>query len=278
MIKKLYFISLFIIFNISININIYAEIIYSIPGDEISLPVLLERGSLLEFPRPVVSIATPSKFYKFEQQNAIIDTKTKIPIDVKMFLITAIKNAKPEKVTFVLETGEHININLFTSNRAQNSYQLKFPTTILPFSNYNGFLQNEKNLMKSMLRDAVEPGFSREITDIDLQFLEYKNDIKLKLVRRYSGAGLTGWVIKIINITEKEIKLNPTALEVGVPNKASLFQIDHKVLSPCSVDSSNNPKSNSCVTAIRLVLRDSLPTIPVNNSQFPFMLEKTENK
>lgn len=272
--KLIYIYTLFFALNISMYSK--AEVIYSIPGDQISLPILSDRGSLIEFPRPVSSIANPSKYYKFEEQNAILDPKTKMPIDVRMFLVTPVKNAKQEKVTFILETGEHVTINVFSSIRAQNSYQIKFPNTSLPFSNYSSFLQNEKNLMKSMLKDGIEPGFSREITDIDLQFLQYKDDIKLKMVRRYSGAGLTGWVIKVINITEKEIKLNPIALEVGVPNRASLFQIDHKNLSPCSVNASNNPKSNSCVTAIRLVVRDSLPTIPVSASDFPFMLEKIE--
>ena len=67
-----------------------------------------------------------------------------MPIDVRMFLVTPVKNAKQEKVTFILETGEHVTINVFSSIRAQNSYQIKFPNTSLPFSNYSSFCRMKK--------------------------------------------------------------------------------------------------------------------------------------
>ena len=256
---------------------VMADVIYSIPGDEVSMPIQNVRGSLIELPRPVMSIATPSRYYKISAQNAIVDPHTGVATDVRMFLITPQKNAQQEKITFILESGEHVTVNMFPSMRAQNSYQVKFPNSGLPFSNvYSTFMQNEKGIMDSMLKDAEEPGFSREITDIDVQFYQYRNDISMKLVRRYSGSGLTGWVFKVINVTDKEIKLNPVALEVGVPNRAAMFQVDHKTLEPCSVNASTNPKSESCVTAMRIVVRDALPSVPSSSNDFPFMLEKKD--
>lgn len=257
--------------------NAQADVVYSIAGDEVSVPILSGRGSLLELPRPVISIATPSRYYKIDPQNAIVDPHTGVATDVRMFLVTPVKNSQQEKVTFILETGEHVTVNMFPSSRAQNSYQIKFPSSGLPFSNaYSTFMQNEKGMMESMLKDSADPGYSREITNIDVEFYQYKDDINIKLVRRFSGAGLTGWVFTVINKTDKELKLNPVALEVGVPNRAAMFQVDHKTLEPCAINASTNPKSESCVTAMRIVVRDSIPAIPSSSSDFPFYLEKQD--
>lgn len=92
------------------------------------------------------------------------------------------------------------------------------------------------------------------------------------LVRRWEGQGFFGYVFKIVNKSREAVTLNPQALNFESPNRAVLLQADHETLEPCSVNASADPTSNSCVTALRLVVRGERFAVPSSGADLPFRI------
>ena len=126
--------------------------------------------------------------------------------------------------------------------------------------------------MRQMLKDETGNGYQRKILGDNLSIEGYDDKLDLILVRRFEGHGLFGYTFKVINTTDKELNINPHALNFASPNRAALLQMDHESLAPCKENNSAAPGSGSCVAALRLVVRGDNYVKPSKGSDLPFRI------
>jgi hypothetical protein len=209
------------------------------------------KGALVTLPTFVRYVQEPLNFVLTEIPVNAADGKNA----VKSFQIRPrTANPLPEKITFVLANEKRVGLMLTPMANGDDYIDLKFP----PQSGRKGdipqgtFMRDEMALMLTMLRD--ENVSNRRVLNEKASLAEYP-DLDFKLVRDFRSDGLTGLVFIVTNKGKSTLKVNPTVLQFGRPNRGMMIQMDHEVLEPCSVDNSSHPRGRGCVSAMRLVLR-----------------------
>ena len=261
--KKLLF-----IYTLLASIPSYAEDVTLFKGELITLSIN-EIDTIVDLPRPL-RLIPETKNYIIEGIPATMD-KEGHPMDFRSLRIKrARKNSPPEKIPLLMTEGININVQLVSTLGADRHYRLRLPRSATSFQDSN-FMEKELQLMKHMLRDDDGNGFSRQRYEKELILEGYK-DLKLKMVRRYKGNLLLGYVFKLINTSDNEVTIYPQALNFGTPNTAVALQYDHAKLKPCHINNSPNPKGSGCMTVIRLVVRGDNWQSPASQSAMPWQL------
>lgn len=247
--------------------QIFSQIIYVNNGSIITVQVDKTYGATIELPS-AVHIVTPPKYLKVEPLSDPVTNSGQDVLqnqmttnDVKIFQVFP-SNQKHimDKMTFLLWNGKTITVQFVVSEQnSDNFYQLKFTGTNEKSksrfaSNSKYFLSDEKELMIKMLKD--DGGTDRKIVDAKVKIEKYP-DLSVKLVRIFQQDSLTGYVFTFTNSGSESITLNPTVLTMGEPNRIVMIQTDHEELNSCGKNNDPNPRGTGCMTAIRIVTRDS---------------------
>ena len=242
-------------------------------GVTITVPVNTGVGTVLEFPSPV-QITVPSKNFSIKKVITEVDKKSRQAVNIRFFTIKPTIARAVDAVTFVFPNMRSVSMRFISQPGADKHHLFRFPNRRTKFSwDGNIFLENEIDMMIAMLRDESMKGFDKKSVAKKLIIGGY-SDIEMILVRRFQGKGLLGYVFKIINTGDHAITINPAALNFDSPNRAALFQIDHHRLEPCGVDNSSDPRSNSCMAALRIVVRGNHYVMPASMHDLPFRIRR----
>ena len=257
-----------------IPLQVLAEDIMVHRGEIATVPINPRLGTLIEFPRSI-QVVSDTEHYLVSHVATEIDKKSQKPVNVNIVKVKPRRSGSIEDVPFVLTGKKTVTLRFITVAGAPKHHRIKFPAPYnREMASSGRFLENEVQLMKFMLQDKQGKGFSREVVRSPLKIDGYGDKVDIEIVRRYEGQRLFGYVFKLTNTSDEKITVNPHALNFGTPNRAALMQIDHELMEPCSVNNSPNPKSNSCVTALRLVVRGEDYVHPSKQSDLPFMISK----
>jgi hypothetical protein len=246
-----------------------ADDVYVHDGDVSSVTINSQLGTLIEFPHPIQVVSDSSSF-SIENVATEADAEGK-PTNIRIVKIRAKRPGAIESVPFILAGRRSLTLRLVTLPDAPKHQKLRYPERPSQLSS-GKFLGAEITLMKQMLKDETGEGFLKTVMDRKLSIEGFDSKLKMILVRRWEGQGLLGYVFKIVNNSGEAVTLNPQALNFETPNRAVLLQTDHERLEPCSVNASADPTSNSCVTALRLVVKGDRFTVPSSGSDLPFRI------
>ncbi|RYZ90541.1 MAG: hypothetical protein EOP04_03635 [Proteobacteria bacterium] len=245
-----------------------ADDIYVHDGDVSSVTINSSLGTLIEFPQPITVVSDSAQF-------TIEKVATEVSQDGKAvnIRIVKIRPKRPgaiETVPFILTGRRSMNVRFVSLPDAPKHQKLRYPDRNQQIG--GKFLGSEITLMKQMLKDEGGEGFQKSILDKKLSIDGFDTKLSMILVRRWEGQGFFGYVFKIVNKSREAVTLNPQALNFESPNRAVLLQTDHETLEPCSVNASADPTSNSCVTALRLVVRGEHFAVPSSGADLPFRI------
>lgn len=184
--------------------------------------------TILRFNEPVKTISRASDFS--------IETADQASPDYSILSITPRFTKSKSKVTFLLANGAVVSTNIETISNAIPEKTDSF----YDFVPKSSLIEKETNitsdisdleLMKSMVR-------REEVLGIEQRALEREidsgvSDLKVKLVRVYTGAKFNGYVFKITNTSDKKTyAVDLKHLSLGKPNQALLSQTDKEKLGP----------------------------------------------
>lgn len=251
--------------------RLYAGDIHVHKGEISTVTVNSKLGTLVEFSMPI-QVVSDSAHFKIEKVATEVSKKGQ-PVNVRIVKIRPrSRSRKVETVPFLLTGKRSITLRLVSDSGAPKHQRIRFPSNRSKIISSGSFLSSEVSLMRQMLKDSSGNGFQRSVLEENLSIEGYDNKLDLILVRRFDGQGLFGYTFKVINTTEKEIEINPHALNFGSPNRAALLQMDHEKLAPCKANNSAAPGSGSCVAALRLVVRGDSFIKPSKSSDLPFQI------
>lgn len=244
-----------------------ADEIVASPGEQVSLSVNSDVGSVIQLPSSVRTI-TPSRSFVISQLGADIDRTTGQAIDVRTFQVRAVPGGKTEDVTFVLANGQSLKTRLTVMPNSDKYHSIAFRSDRTKRAADARFLTAEVSLLRAMIVDG-ESGTGRQVQDRVVELVGTPK-LKARLVRSYSTSGLAGYTFVIANHSKEPMRLNPGALWVGKPNRAVLAQADSYTLASCK---ESGPET--CATVLRLVVRgrsEAAPLlIPNESAASPFM-------
>jgi len=242
-------------------------------GTTVTVTVNSAVGTVLEFPA-VVQLTVPTKKFKVNKIATTIDKKTRQAINIRFFSVKPTVAGAVDTMTFIFPNKRSVKVRLIAKRGADKHHRFLFPHRKqgVPWAN-DSFLDKEISLVVAMLKDEAGNGFDRQKIYQNLR-IEGANGIDLILVRRFQGRGLLGYTFKLINTGKEAIVVNPAALNFDFPNKAVLFHIDHFRLEPCSENNSSDPKSNSCMAAVRVVVRGDSYVLPASTRDLPFKVKR----
>ncbi len=228
-----------------------AGILVGLPNQEVAAPVNAELGSILELPNPVKTV-TPSKYF------VITSLGMQGQGDARTFQIKPTKGARPESVTFVLAGGKSLALKLTPAVGADKFYQVSIESKRAV--NAQKFLSQELALMKAMLLDD-STGYVREVVDTKVTSIKF-DDLDFRLTRTFSAENLTGYVIRARNKGKVQLKIHPSGLAIGKPNRAIIAQADKDSIEPCPF-LRTKPE---CTVTLRLIVRGAKAPEPVLGS------------
>ncbi len=245
----------------------------SYSGETITIAINSLTGSLIEFPKPL-SVASSSESFVLNRIATESDEKGGA-VNVRILNVVPLRVNALEVVPFVLADRSSISIRFIAQAGADRHTKILLPERRSGRIMAGSFIEDESALMGRMLLDASGGGFTKTVIDQKLEISGY-DDISLTLARRFTGKGLIGYTFKLVNTSDKRMILNPAALNFDSPNRAILLQIDHETLEPCHINASTSPISNSCITALRLVVRGDHFTTPSSKQDLPFTVERKD--
>ena len=229
-------------------------------GQTVTVPLNTASGTVVSLPEPV-RLVPPTSNVVVEplQAQATGDRPSRkgdAPPPVMHFRVTvAMAGApRPEMVTFVLASGLSVPVQFVPAGEAADSFaELQRPRRRV--AAMGDFLGAERALLRSMLLDEA---YRREVVD-ESWIYENVPELRWHLVRRHRGDGLVGYTFHVENLSRAPLRLNPTVLSVGRPNRAVLVQVDHERLADCrSVEQAERTEAEppgTCRTVLRLVVR-----------------------
>jgi hypothetical protein len=241
-------------------------------GGTLTIEVDQNLGSMVEFPYPVKVIPATKYFEISPVETEVADNGT--PVNITILNVKPVSmNQVRELVPIILEGKRSIKVTFVSrdaSDRHHKIVALRQPTFKL-----KGFLEKETFLMTQMLRDEEAEGFKKEAFRRKLDVEGY-DQFDLYLVRKYEGTELNGYIFRLINKTEYEITINPTAINFAEPNRAALLQMDSETLVPCKTKDPAYKPTGPCASTIRIVIRGESFGKFGAKSDLPFFLKPTE--
>lgn len=256
---------------------VYGEDIIVHSGHASTIPVNPRSGTLIEFPKSIRVIGD-SSYFRIKEVVTSVAKKSGKAVNVRIVKVKPKRSGSVETIPFILSGKKSFSIRFVSMEGAAKHHRIRFPSKRRPQAQIpgasNSFLSTEIDLMRKMLLDEEGGGFSRKVMVKELDIEGYGDKLDMAIVRRFEGQGLTGYTFKLENITDEKLVINPQSLNLGTPNRAVLLHIDHEVLQPCSKNNSIDPKSDSCVTALRLVLRDEGYVQPSTGWDLPFSVNR----
>ena len=241
-------------------------------GETVTVLVNDKTGTLVEFPVPVKVVA-PRSHFDIEEVGTKVDKSTGQVVNVSIVHVKARSRGSQETVPFILAGGQSVNLRFIAAIDAAKHRRIRFPKKSRGSMLGGQFLEKETELMTLMLRDEEGAGFSKTVLYESLKIDGY-DDLEMAILRRFEGSGLFGYTFKIVNKSAEKKTINPASLNFGSPNHATLLQIDHETLEPCSVNNSPDPREPSCMTVLRLIVRGEDFVYPSSQPDLPFQVRK----
>ncbi len=248
---------------------VFADDIYVHDGGVSSVTVNGELGTLVEFPFPI-NVVSDSASFSIERVATEVN-QTGEAVNIRIVKVKPIRAGAVETIPFIMAGRKSVSIRFVATPQAPKHQRLRYPER-QGVASGGKFVGTEVTLMKQMLKDESGEGFQKTVIDRRLSIEGYDRKLKMSLVRRWEGQGLFGYTFKIVNKTSEPVTLNPQALNFESPNRAILLQTDHERLVPCTVNTSAEPTADSCVTALRLVVRSEKFSVPSSGSDLPFKI------
>ena len=218
-----------------------------IPGaEEVVLSIDARVGSLVQLPSSVKTI-TPSENFSITDVAPSFDSASGAKVDVRLFVVKPITEARSERVTFVLGDGRSVRVRFTPAAEAERHYDLVFPGEAKKVRNPR-FLGTEVALMRALIRD--EGGtFARQETSESVA-LAGLDGFKATLTRVFATGGLAGYAFEIRNVSGARTTVPVTTISLGSPNRAVLVHADKDVLESCRLVSSPD-----CIARLLIVAR-----------------------
>lgn len=258
------------IFLFFISSLVYGSDITVINKDAVSLGIH-EIDTIIDLPKPLRMIPK-TKFYKILPIFDRVDEEGN-PVNITALRIIRPRNSRRnEKIPLLLAGKMDLTLNLTFG--FERHYRLRLPGSSKTRFDASNPWKTELELMKQMLRDVEMPEFKRISINSSLKIDGY-DDLDLKLVRKWEGLNLSGYVFTLVNTSDQTVEINPAALNFGMPNKAIALQMDHAKLQPCHENNSPNPRDTGCMTAIRLVVRSKNWQRPGSKTALPWSLTRS---
>lgn len=250
----------------------YGEEILILRGEKPRVSINTSSGTMVEFPR-AVKVQGNSRRFQIEAVPTEVDSKTGKPLNIKILNIKSRNSGQVEEVPFVLAGNKTVVLKLQSNYQAPRHHRIVFPKSIRrsPFASSGKFLSNEIDMMRAMLGDKSEAGFTRQIVERNLNISGFPDGLEIKLVRRFEGRKLFGYVFKVTNTTDQTLDINPHGFRHGGEGRSALLQFDRRTLHSCS--DSRNDKLKGCATALRTVVRSEKYRPLTDRSEFPFVLK-----
>ena len=147
------------------------------------------------------------------------------------------RNSKSGTLTFILDNGAVVSLKVNVASRKSVEELDQFFDFKAKDQRINGKDRkaagsniSDIDLMKAMIRNDKVTGYkSRPMSRWVRSGIK---DIKVKLIKIYSGPRYNGYVFKVSNKGEKPYKLSLKELSLGSPNVALLSQVDKKEIGP----------------------------------------------
>lgn len=244
------------------------------PGTQIYLTVPNDSKATVEFSEPVKTISGGKRF-AIQPIGADVDERTRQTVDPQIFEIKPLTPDAEEIVTFVFPKRDSLVRTLLIRFRAKPAsngyYRVKLPSNAV-VSEAKGFLRAEKSLMSAMICD--EEDFARQVLNQRVK-VPNENDVEFTAVRRFEGAGLTGFVFIVTNKTSSPVSVDLNALKFGSANQAVMSHIDKDTLAACKFSERNLGAKNPCQALLRVVVRGEQPfdRLTTRDQGFPFVIQ-----
>lgn len=251
---------------------VYGEEILVLRGEKPQVPINTASGTMVEFPR-AVKVQGNSRRFQIEAVPTEVDSKSGKPLNIKILNIKSRNSGETEEVPFVLAGNKTVVLKLRSNYQAPRHHRIVFPKSNRrsPLATSGKFLSDELDMMRAMLGDKNEAGFTRQIVERKLDIIGFPDGLEIKLVRRFEGRKLFGYVFKVTNTTAETLDINPHGFKHGGKGRAALLQFDRRTLHSCG--ESSRDKSKSCATALRTVVRSENYRPLTDRSEFPFVLK-----
>lgn len=252
----------------------FAYTVETRPGTQIYLTVPNDSKATVEFSEPVKTISGGKQF-SIQPIGADVDERTRQVVDPQIFEVKPLTPDAEEVVTFVFPKRDSLVRTLLIRFRAKPAsngyYRVKLPNNAAS-TEAKGFLRAEKGLMSSMICD--EENFARQVLNQKVK-VPNENDVEFTAVRRFEGAGLTGYVFSVSNKTNSPVNVDLNALKFGNVNQAVMSHIDKDTLAPCKFSDRNLGAKNPCQALLRVVVRGEQPfnTLTTRDQGFPFVIQ-----
>ena len=199
-----------------------------------TLPVSFGVETLFRFPMEVKTITEAQRF-------EIHPANPEEP-DYSVLAVKPRMKEGVSDITFILSDGSVIRTQLVTSNQSNlkkdSIYDFK-PKDELLTSNPNlsdkrePLVISELDLMRSMIGGERISGFEIRTLDqpIEMDLLPGSEELSVRLVKRYIGTGVNGFIYLIKTQSKKQaFAINVENLAIGQPNLALLAQVDRPLI------------------------------------------------
>ena len=224
----------FILALIVLNLVEAKEILFGPSKESISIPFGVE--TLFRFPSEVKTVTDAAKF---EIRPASADEP-----DYSVLLVKARMTEGMNDVTFLLADGATVKTQLLITRKPTGKRD-----SVYDFRPFSGLQEtdphgeskkdplavSELDLMRGMIRGDKVTGF--DLQKHDIQIALKSDGISARLLKRYLGKDVNGYVYEILNHnSKKSVSIDLRGLSIGSPNLAVLAQIDRPNLEGNSED------------------------------------------
>lgn len=260
---------------ITLSGSVIADDIVVTKGEKPIVKINSSTGTMIEFPK-AIKVQASSRHFIINPVATKVDKKTGKSINLRIVNIRPKVNGAFEEVPFVLAGRKTVVLKLKAAHGTSRYHKILFPysRSNRAFSRSGAFLKDEIDMMRAMLRDKTENGYFKRVIKKDLNIDGFHNDVDIEMVRRFEGKQLYGYVFRITNDSDKTVHINPHSFRYAKLNRSALMQCDHTTLKSCDENNSSKPGTNSCVTALRLVVRSKNFKPLKKRGDFPFAIRK----